>query len=168
MQRQRLNCNAFKISALLGLSFLVSKILVLVRNPGVQNPHCTAPLPTNALPRVCKRDSGRPSRVTTLLPATFFMGVAQARTAFSSTSTRQAPHAACPEQPSLAAVRFLSLRNQERSETFSSPVYCVLSPLSVSSIIESLFMLFLKLLFRMSWELHAPASVAVRLQNRSS
>ena len=54
--------------------------------------------------------SGRPSSVTTSPSVTLLMGVEQARHALPFSSTRQAPQAAWPEQPSLAAVRRRSLR----------------------------------------------------------
>ncbi len=50
------------------------------------------------------------------------MGVEQARQARPFTSTRQAPQAACPEQPSLAAVRRRSRRRKEGSRRVAAVI----------------------------------------------
>ena len=88
------------ISSRLGRVRLSRRILARAKNPGVQNPHWTAPLATNARPSVRRRLSGKPSMVIMRAPLTFCMGVIQASAGPAFISTRQAPQVASPLQPS--------------------------------------------------------------------
>lgn len=58
---------------------------------GEQNPHCTAPLLTNALAMVSLTYSGNPSGVKISVPSNVFILMTQANFAFLSISTVQAP-----------------------------------------------------------------------------
>ena len=55
------------------------------------------------------------------LPAARFSDVEQARAGLPSNSIKQAPQAACPEQPSLTDVIPFSSRRKLKSDVFSSP-----------------------------------------------
>ncbi len=79
--------------------------------PGVQNPHCNAPVAANA-PAYRSRSAGSsPSSVVTLLPATRSSPRLQDTTGLPSISTVQHPHCPVGEHPSLGLVTSSSSRN---------------------------------------------------------
>src|SRR5436190_8376792 len=70
--------------------------------PGVQNPHCEPPVPTNAPAMQSRVAESSPSTVVTARPSTRAAGVTQATRASPSMSTVQQPHWPCGAHPSLA------------------------------------------------------------------
>ncbi len=72
--------------------FFSSSDAVRTRMPGVQNPHCSAPVDAKAAAMRSRASSSIPSRVVTCAPAMRSSERLQLTTAFPSTSTVQHPH----------------------------------------------------------------------------
>ena len=88
--------------------------------PGVQNPHCDAPLAVNASAHATA--SGSPSTVVTSRPATRPTGVTHETRGLPSTSTVQHPHCPCGLHPSLAERAPRRSRRTSRRETSVSAI----------------------------------------------
>ena len=137
-QRQRLSSIRLTISSREGRAFSASRAYALRIIPGVQKPHWKAWCLANASWMGCRRPfRSNPSMVSTRLPATSPMGVEQDRTAWSSTSTVQAPHSPSP-QPNLAPVSPRSLRKTHSSMRSSSTEMRVALPLRVKEMGRSM------------------------------
>src|SRR5678816_2248106 len=90
--------------------------------PGMQNPHCTPPHATKLSAIFLRSSSGRPSRVSTSLPATCCGFIVQLRRGLPSTISVQHPHDACGSQPFLSDRHWKSSRktlSSERSSGFT-------------------------------------------------
>ena len=84
------------------------------RMPGVQKPHCRAPVAAKAAAKRSRSPASNPSRVVIDLPATFSSEIWQLTDALPSMSTVQHPHWPEGEQPSLGEVVSSSSRNAAR------------------------------------------------------
>ena len=88
--------------------------LTRTRIPGVQKPHCSAPVAAKAAAKRSLSAASKPSRVVIDLPATFSSEIWQLTDALPSISTVQHPHWPDGEQPSLAEVTSSSSRSAAR------------------------------------------------------
>ena len=86
--------------------------------PGVQNPHCEAPVVANAA--IQASAAGRPASVVTSRPAARASGVTQATRGWPSIQTVQQPHWPCGLQPSLGVRAPRRSRSASRREAPSS------------------------------------------------
>jgi hypothetical protein len=102
--RQTFPASSAAILASSGLLVLLSRAAVAVSQPGVQYPHCMAPISSQACCTGCRiPSSAKPSTVVTRWPATSAAGVMHDVTARRPINTVQAPHAPSP-QPSFGPV----------------------------------------------------------------
>ena len=85
--------------------------LTLTRMPGVQKPHCSAPVAANAAAKRSRSEASNPSKVVIDLPAAFSSEIWQLTDALPSISTVQQPHWPDGEQPSLGEVTSSSSRS---------------------------------------------------------
>ena len=89
------------------------------RIPGVQNPHCDAPVATNASTSRSRSAASSPSSVVTDRPATRSTGVTHATRGSPSTSTVQHPHWPCGAQPSFTDTSRRAARAGHVEERFA-------------------------------------------------
>src|SRR4051812_2720231 len=107
--------------------------------PGVQNPHCSAPVAANADARRSRSSSSSPSSVTTCVPSILVRGTLQLTIALPSTSTVQQPHWPDGEQPSLGE-RTTSSSRSAASRCGCSPETVVSTPFSEKVVMAQAFM----------------------------
>jgi hypothetical protein len=93
------------------LPSLSTRYFARITIPGVQNPHCNAPVAANAPEYLSRSSAGSPSSVVTLFPATRSSPRLHATTGLPSTSTVQQPHCPVGEHPSLGLVTSSSSRS---------------------------------------------------------
>src|SRR5215471_3431900 len=102
--------------------------------PGMQKPHCTPPHRENDSAICSRRSSGKPSSVTSVLPATWLGFIVQDSLGLSSINSVQQPHEACGSHPFLSDKQPKSSRSTARSERSSSTVASTSRPFSVNEI----------------------------------
>ena len=93
VHRQILPRIAFLISSSVGSGFLSINAFPAITIPGVQNPHCTAPLAPNAYTKASCSRLLSPSSVKIFFPAALRVVRTQDFTALPSTTMVQVPHA---------------------------------------------------------------------------
>ena len=129
--RQTFPASSAAILASSGRETRLSSAAVAVSQPGVQYPHCIAPVSSQACCTGCSRpSSASPSTVVIRWPATSAAGVEHAVTARRPISTVQAPHAPSP-QPSFGPVMPRSSRSTSSRLRPPSATTCRWTPLTV-------------------------------------
>src|ERR1700690_1158042 len=89
----------------------------------MQTPHCPPPQRANDSAICCRRSSGNPSRVTSVLPATCAAFIVQHNRGLPSINSVQQPQEACGSHPFFSDVKPKSSRStasKERSSTAAS------------------------------------------------
>src|SRR5262249_18911931 len=96
VQRQRLPESASRISSSDGSGERSSRSAAATTRPGVQNPHCTAPVSTTARCTGCGSSSAAsPSTVVTSCPSACAASTRQEQTSTPSSNTEHEPHSPC-------------------------------------------------------------------------
>src|SRR5690606_41727318 len=85
-----------RTSCSVGVGFSVSNSWAIIKNPGVQNPHCNAWFSENAFCKACRSSpSARLSTVCTSQPSPWAASIKHDRAVLPFTSTVQEPHTPC-------------------------------------------------------------------------